>query len=356
MDNSLIVNARENYLVKDGYGKNDSEDTVALATSAGVTTATVTAGGAGNEGDAMYIYPYLISNGAAGAATSGEVVDIRVRYVKSGIGVTNEDFTFTFSTTPADLAATVVILNDELTRQGYLDEIEFSVSAGKMLIQAKKPMVTFGIKPTTTYDMDLPIDAAKSAKGQATFAHQLVFKVPDFGTGDTSIEVNPYHETVKDSTYSLSGLRYIILKDMGESTSSTLEVSDDASEYSGNSFMTKQVEYVEGSISFNIDEQEVKFENLVDIKNWTEGTGVTTPYGKVSTDSYTMKGRSLPIDVQILSFSHDVNDVLHTIFIEKARSQDLSISMNKTDFRTYSDSFTPMTPDNKVPVSWSYQL
>lgn len=356
MDSSLIVNARTNYIVEEGYGKNSISDTVAIATVAGVTTATITAGGVAKEGDALYVYPYLISNSAPSAATSGEIVDLKIRYTKAGKGTVAEDFTFTFSSTPADLTATVLVLNDELTRQGYADEIAFSVVSGKILIQALKPMVTFGIKPTTTYDMDLPIDPVKEAKGKATFAHQIIFKVPDIAITDTTAEIVAFHETIKDSTYNVSGLRYIILKDMGESTSSTLEITDDASEYSGNSLMTKQVEYVEGSISFNIDEQEVKFENLVDIKNWQEGTGVVTPYGKTSVESYTMKGRSLPIDVEILSFAHDVNDILHTIYIGKGRSQNLSISMNKTDFRTYSDTFLPMTPDNKVPVSWSYQL
>lgn len=356
MKEALIVSARKNFIIVDSYGKNSVNDKTAITTTAGVTKATVTAGGKANIGDALYVYPYMISGSAVSLPTIGKVVSLRIRYPKTQKGSVLKDFKYTFSAVPATLAALVTELNSELTKVGLNGYVEFVLVGTKILIQAKRLMTTFGINADNTFEMNLPLDSVNTAAGKATFAHQVIFTLAGgLAVGDTEVILSPIHETVKDSVYALTAIRYEVFKNMGESTSSTLDVADTATSYSGNSLMAKQVEYLDGTISFKIEEQEFLFDNLEIVKNWSKSTAPQSPYGATMAEGYTLKGDSTPNDISIISFGHDVNDVLNTIYMERAKSQSLTVALNKTEFRVYSDTITPLVPDNKIVVGMAYQ-
>ena len=352
MREGLINSARKNYIVSSGYGKNSVNDKASIVTTAGVTKATVTAGGKANVGDCLYVFPYLVSGSAVSVPGAGAIVDLKIRYPKIQKGSVLKDFEYIFDSVPATLADAVLELNSELTKLGLNTYIEFVVvDATKVLIQAKTLMTTVGIKPTTTWDMKLPLTA-----GVTTYAHQLVFTMSEtLGVAGTQVILSPYHETIKDSVYALSSVRYAVFKNMGESTSSTLDVTDDSTVYSGNSLIAKQVEYVEGSISFSIEEQEFLFDNLEVVKSWSKAVSPSTPYGKTMDTSYTLKGTSTPNEISVISFGHDINDVLSTLYMERAKSQNLTIALEKASFRTYSETITPLNPDSKIVVIMGYQ-
>jgi hypothetical protein len=354
MREGLIVSARNNYIVKDGYGKNASTDKVAIATTAGVTKATVVAGGEAKIGDCLYVLPYLVSGSAVTAPSINNKVSMKIRYPKTQKGSVVKNFEYTFASAPATLADAVTELNSELTRVGLSEFIEFKiVPTNKIMIQAKKLMTSFGVNATSTFDMKLPLLAGKDS----TWGHQIVFTLSENLTAlGTEVTLSAYHETIRDSVYALTSANYMIFKNMGESTSSSLKVDDSSTVYSGNSYMAKQVEYIEGSISFTIEEQEFLFDNLEMIKAWSKAENPVSPYGKTMTESYTLKGTSVPKDFSLISFGHDVNGVLSTLFLERAKSQNLTVALEKTNFRTYSETITPLTPDNKIVVLMGYQL
>lgn len=384
MRNDLTVDARANYLIYKDYGKINELSTVTLNTNNNVIEADFAGKDVLYMDDAIYVYPYLASTeDLVDSNCSGLTIHLKIRYPKFGIGTVLENFSYTMSSNATSLVLAVEEINDELTRQGYFDILQFRIELDRVYAQTKKIMTSFGFVKSSTIDFKF-----EDSGRDTIFSHQLIFKVANQtnqieelyftdpglinkfltdselinlfltdleSSGREKVELIPIHETVKRAEYNLNTMNYITLKPMGESESSNLIADQTSVEHSGSSLSRKQIEYVEGNISYEISAQEFNFENLVDIKNWKKVDGVVTPYGKTSVDSYSLYGNRVPNVVEIISFSHDLSDVLHTMHIKKGRSEGFALKILKNEFRVYDEKIRPITPDDSITINMSYQ-
>ena len=92
------------------------------------------------------------------------------------------------------------------------------------------------------------------------------------------------------------------------------------------------------------------------MKNWKKvEDSPVTPYGKTAVESYTMYGNRTPKSVEIISFSHDLSDILHTLHIKKAKSEGMNIKLIKNEFRLYDETVIPITPNDNIIINMTYQ-
>lgn len=362
MREDLLISARLNCQSLDGYGKNSDTDTLEMPD---INVATITAIGAGKQlksGDIFYINPFLVSAEAetVAAPSDGQTLSLIVRYprIQRGVATKKVDIAFTTAETTLDLAITKInsVLSENFLSDHILAE---KVGADKLRIVSIHTMSTFGVYPESTWDHKIVLDPAKATGNLPTMAEQYLYSViKDISTAETVVDLSPYHETVKNKEFSISEgtlTRYSVLRNIGQSTSSTLETTEDSVIYKGQSFLATQVEYPEGAVTFTINEQEYFRDNLRYIKNWRYETSKVAPSGKIMSEAYTLRGDTQPQDIEIMSFAHDVKDNLNTIYIERAKSQAMEISTSKTEFRTYTDTMMALTPDSKLVATISWQ-
>lgn len=363
MKENLLISARLNCQIVDGYGKNAvGSETFDMASSNVATIAAIGAGKQLKSGDVFYVHPFLVTESGQTVANPavGETLSMVVRYPRRQKGIVDKKISVVFTAAETTLDLAIAKINSVLS-ENYLSDyiLVEKLGADRIRIVAKTIMSTFGIYPESTWDHKFVLDATKEAENLSTMAEQYVYTVvKDVSIAETEVNLSPYHETTKNKVYSSdedTGIVYTVLRNIGQSTSSTLEATEDSVIYKGQSFLATQVEYPEGSITFTINEQEYFRDNLKYIKNWRHETSKVAPSGKVMTEAYTLRGDTQPQDVEIISFAHDVKDNLNTVHIERAKSQSMEISTSKTEFRTYTDTVSALTPDSKIIASIAWQ-
>ncbi len=333
------------------YGKTAETDKLTLSTNALKTTITPsTTDTLAKSGDLMYVYPFLASSVAV-TDSDGNLV-INLEYLKNGIGFVEKTITITLTGVAAagtivgqinaqlvadgvdNIISAVVVDSDKVRIQALAKNVMFNIDAGASATGLKIPTGT----PAYIFILGIKDDIEK--KATATPVEIEVFK--RYAGKSEALSIGEYTD-----------LQYEVVRNVGEMTGATLNSTLDPVIYKGLSKVAKQIEYAEGSASLACDEMAFNVENLEYVYGWTKEVDGTFMSGKTTVEDvskvikYSFNEYTNPEQVGLFGLHKKIDGGLIMFSAESSKTNNLDLSMKKTEFRTSGVEFMLLTPSSK---------
>jgi len=324
----------------DAYGKQASANQVTLSENGSIATVTaISTGVKPKSGDLIYVYPFLASTEAVVSPIIGNNIKINVQYLKNGVGFTEVPISATNATSLDEMR---IAINTAFDGAGIGDYIVATIQdTTRLRIQAKALNVTFNVDSASTWDCKIP---------KATPAYLGILTIKDDYDSGTSIPVSVrYLGKTTLTAADRTNLEYVVFRNIGEMTGATLNSSLDPVIYKGLSKVAKQIEYAEGTASLTCDEMAFNRDNLSYIYGWTKQTSAQFQSGKTSagTTKYSFTEDTIPQTVGLFGLHKKIDGGLIIFLADSSKTNNLDLSMKKTEFRTSSVEFNLLTPTSK---------